>query len=80
MSSNQETQMHCRLRPTPASAAVLQQRLLPQRARRRSVGAKSMKRLAGARNTALDPAEIDDLMIWGCVIQRGEQEHEPARG
>ena len=25
-----------------------------------------------ARNTALDPAEIDDL-IWGCVLQRGEQ-------
>ncbi len=25
-----------------------------------------------ARNEALDPAEIDDL-IWGCVMQRGEQ-------
>ena len=31
-----------------------------------------------ARNTALDPAEIDDL-IWGCVIQRGEQGMNLAR-
>ena len=31
-----------------------------------------------ARNSALDPAEIDDL-IWGCVIQRGEQGMNLAR-
>ena len=31
-----------------------------------------------ARNEALDPAEIDDL-IWGCVIQRGEQGMNLAR-
>ncbi len=31
-----------------------------------------------ARNEALDPAEIDDL-IWGCVIQRGEQGMNMAR-
>jgi acetyl-CoA acyltransferase len=31
-----------------------------------------------ARNQALDPAEIDDL-IWGCVIQRGEQGMNLAR-
>ena len=31
-----------------------------------------------ARNTALDPAEIDDL-IWGCVLQRGEQGMNLAR-
>jgi acetyl-CoA acyltransferase len=31
-----------------------------------------------ARNKALDPAEIDDL-IWGCVIQRGEQGMNLAR-
>lgn len=31
-----------------------------------------------ARNTALDPAEIDDL-IWGSVIQRGEQGMNLAR-
>lgn len=31
-----------------------------------------------ARNTALDPAEIDDL-IWGCVIQRAEQGMNLAR-
>ena len=28
-----------------------------------------------ARNDKLDPAEIDDL-IWGCVLQRGEQGKE----
>ncbi len=31
-----------------------------------------------ARNEALDPKEIDDL-IWGCVIQRGEQGMNLAR-
>ena len=31
-----------------------------------------------ARNEALDPAEIDDL-IWGCVMQRGEQGMNLAR-
>jgi acetyl-CoA acyltransferase len=31
-----------------------------------------------ARNEALDPAEIDDL-IWGCVLQRGEQGMNLAR-
>jgi len=31
-----------------------------------------------ARNEALDPAEIDD-MIWGCVLQRGEQGMNLAR-
>jgi len=31
-----------------------------------------------ARNTALDPAEIDDL-IWGCVLQREEQGFNVAR-
>ncbi len=31
-----------------------------------------------ARNTALDPAEIDDL-IWGCVMQREEQGFNVAR-
>jgi acetyl-CoA acyltransferase len=31
-----------------------------------------------ARNEALDPAEIEDL-IWGCVIQRGEQGMNLAR-
>ena len=31
-----------------------------------------------ARNTALDPAEIDDL-IWGCVLQREEQAFNIAR-
>ena len=31
-----------------------------------------------ARNAALDPKEIDDL-IWGCVIQRGEQGMNLAR-
>ena len=31
-----------------------------------------------ARNSALDPAELDDL-IWGCVIQRGEQGMNLAR-
>ncbi|MFV8818544.1 acetyl-CoA C-acyltransferase FadA [Haliea sp. E17] len=31
-----------------------------------------------ARNQALDPKEIDDL-IWGCVIQRGEQGMNLAR-
>lgn len=30
------------------------------------------------RNSALDPAEIDDL-IWGCVMQRGEQGFNIAR-
>lgn len=31
-----------------------------------------------ARNAALDPAEIDDL-LWGCVMQRGEQGFNIAR-
>lgn len=31
-----------------------------------------------ARNTALDPAEIDDV-IWGCVMQRNEQGFNLAR-
>ncbi|PCK07825.1 MAG: acetyl-CoA C-acyltransferase FadA [Alteromonadaceae bacterium] len=31
-----------------------------------------------ARNEALDPAQIDDL-IWGCVMQRGEQGFNVAR-
>jgi acetyl-CoA acyltransferase len=31
-----------------------------------------------ARNDKLDPAEIDDL-IWGCVLQRGEQGMNLAR-
>jgi len=31
-----------------------------------------------ARNSALDPVEIDDL-IWGCVMQRGEQAMNIAR-
>lgn len=31
-----------------------------------------------ARNSALDPAEIDDV-IWGCVMQRGEQAFNIAR-
>lgn len=31
-----------------------------------------------ARNTALDPSEIDDL-IWGCVLQREEQAFNIAR-
>ena len=31
-----------------------------------------------ARNDALDPREIDDL-IWGCVMQRGEQAMNIAR-
>lgn len=31
-----------------------------------------------ARNSALDPAEIDDV-IWGCVMQRGEQGFNVAR-
>lgn len=31
-----------------------------------------------ARNTALDPAEIDD-MLWGCVMQREEQGFNVAR-
>ncbi len=31
-----------------------------------------------ARNSALDPAEIDDV-IWGCVMQRGEQGFNIAR-
>lgn len=31
-----------------------------------------------ARNAALDPAQIDDL-IWGCVMQRGEQGFNVAR-